>query len=157
MNGPRECETSVPSRIHRVPNGNASAVRLRGTRSATSDRPPRLIQFTRVLGLMFVAGGFAAIGVGWNEIAQMTCVDCQLPYVLSAGGAGLGLVVLGVGLLVIAQLRAERWHLLSGLEHLAASRETPAEADPTMSHEPDRNGRGSEHRLVGPRAEPGGS
>ena len=132
-------------------------MRLRGTRSATSDRPPRLIQFTRLLGLLFVAGGFAVIGVGWNEIAQMTCVDCQLPYVLSAGGAGLGLVVLGVGLLLVAQLRAERWHLLSALEHLAISPEARDEVAPTMPDVPDRNGGPSEGRLVGPRGAPGGS
>jgi hypothetical protein len=66
--------------------------------------------------MAFVAAGFAGIGVGWNEMARVTCVDCQLPYLLSSGAGGLGAIVLGVGLLVIAQIRAERMRLIRRLE-----------------------------------------
>jgi hypothetical protein len=66
--------------------------------------------------MIFVVAGFAGIGVGWNEMARVTCVDCQLPYLLSAGAGGLGAIILGVGLLVIAQIRAERRRLLRRLE-----------------------------------------
>jgi hypothetical protein len=66
--------------------------------------------------MVFVAAGFAGIGVGWNEMARVTCVDCQLPYLLSAGAGGLGAIVLGVGLLVIAQIRAERMRLIRRLD-----------------------------------------
>lgn len=74
------------------------------------------IQLCRWLGMAFVAGGFVGIGVGWNEMARVTCVDCQLPYLLSAGAGGLGAIVLGVGLLIVAQIRAERVRLLSRWE-----------------------------------------
>lgn len=66
--------------------------------------------------MAFVVGGFVGIGVGWNEMARVTCVDCQLPYLLSAGAGGLGAIVLGVGLLIVAQIRAERVRLLSRWE-----------------------------------------
>jgi hypothetical protein len=90
--------------------------------------PAILIQLTRWLGIAFVAAGFAVVGLGWNGMAQVTCVDCQLPYLLSAGATGIGLVVLGVGLLVIAQIRAERLRLADHLEHLRASIETTLES-----------------------------
>lgn len=72
--------------------------------------------------MLFVVAGFAAIGVGWNEMARVTCLDCQLPYLLSAGGGGLGAIVLGVGLLVIAQIRAERMRLIQRLERAGSDR-----------------------------------
>jgi hypothetical protein len=75
-------------------------------------REHRRVQLTRFIGLFFAIAGFAAIGVGWNGMASVTCVDCQLPYLLSGGAAGLGLVLVGVGLLVVAQVRAERIRLV---------------------------------------------
>jgi hypothetical protein len=90
--------------------------------------PAILIQLTRWLGIVFVAAGFGVVGLGWDGMARVTCVDCQLPYLLSAGATGIGLVVLGVGLLVIAQLRAERLRLTDHLERLLASMRTTFES-----------------------------
>lgn len=61
----------------------------------------------RLLGLLFCLTGGAAITFGWAGTAQVTCVDCQVPYLISGGAGGVALVVLGTGLLVIAQLRVE--------------------------------------------------
>jgi hypothetical protein len=88
-------------------------------------REHRRVQLTRFLGLLFALAGFAAIGVGWNGMASVTCVDCQLPYLLSGGAAGLGLVMVGVGLLVVAQVRAERIRLV---RHVDAVRDALWEA-----------------------------
>ena len=79
-------------------------------------REYRRVQLTRFLGLLFALAGFGAIGVGWNGMASVTCVDCQLPYLLSGGAAGLGLVMVGVGLLVVAQVRAERIRLVRHID-----------------------------------------
>lgn len=98
-------------------------------------RAAALILFTRWLGIAFVASGFVVVGFGWNEMARVTCVDCQLPYLLSAGATGVGLVVLGVGLLVIAQMRVERGRLVDQLEQLREpiGRETGLEHTQVMS------------------------
>lgn len=91
-----------------------------------------LIRFTRWLGIVFVAAGFAVVGLGWNGMARVTCVDCQLPYLLSAGATGVGLVVVGVGLLVIAQMRVERIRLSDQLEQLRTPTRQAVEPDDTV-------------------------
>ena len=70
--------------------------------------PDRKVRYARILGLLFVLAGFGFIFFGWNGMAKRACVDCQLPYLLSGGAAGLGLIVFGSALLVIASHRAER-------------------------------------------------
>ena len=67
----------------------------------------RQIRFGRAFGLLVCAAGFAAMGLGWFGAARVSCVDCQIPYLLSGGAVGLGLVIFGVTILVLAQLRAE--------------------------------------------------
>ncbi len=81
----------------------------------------RHVVYARLLGLLFCAAGFAAIGIGWAGMASRACVDCQLPYLLSGGAAGVALVILGVALLLIAELRAEGRGLAERIDHLAES------------------------------------
>jgi hypothetical protein len=71
----------------------------------------RQVRYGRILGLVFCVAGFVTIGFGWNGMAKLACPDCQLPYLLSGGAAGGAMVLLGVGLLVMAQLRSERMKL----------------------------------------------
>jgi hypothetical protein len=64
-----------------------------------------------VAGILVIAAGFALIAVGWAEVAGLTNVALQTPYVVSAGLTGLALVmvgVLGVHLAVRRQDEAER-------------------------------------------------
>jgi hypothetical protein len=65
----------------------------------------RQIRFARILGLCFIVGGFAAIGFSWSGAAKVACVDCQVPYLLSGGAAGVGLIILGAVSLLVAQIR----------------------------------------------------
>lgn len=67
---------------------------------------------------MFVAAGFIAIGLGWNGMAKLAFVDSQFPYLLSGGATGLGLILFGTGLLVMAQIRSERLRLAEQLERV---------------------------------------
>lgn len=80
----------------------------------------RQVRYARILGLVFAAAGFATIGFGWNGTAKNAFIDKQIPYLLSGGAAGLGLVLLGIGLLLLAQFRNERLKLGEQLEHVAA-------------------------------------
>jgi Flp pilus assembly protein TadB len=50
-------------------------------------------------GVLVSAVGFILIAVAWAEVAGVTDVALQMPYLVSAGLTGLGLVM--VGLLVI--------------------------------------------------------
>ncbi|MHB8512788.1 MAG: hypothetical protein ACYDCC_11475 [Actinomycetota bacterium] len=52
------------------------------------------------MSLGFIALGFIVIGVAWNGAAGKDCASCQLPYLLSGGFAGLGMIVVGVGLML---------------------------------------------------------
>jgi uncharacterized membrane protein YidH (DUF202 family) len=74
-------------------------------------KPDRQIRYARYLGIVFCLGGFAAIAVGWNGAARTAQPDSQLPYLLSGGAVGIGLIVFGVGLMLVAQIRSERTRL----------------------------------------------
>jgi hypothetical protein len=116
--------------------------RKKETRVATG----RQIRYGRVLGLLIIAGGFAAIGLGWVGTARLSCTDCQIPYLLSGGAAGLGLLIFGVTILVVAQLRAEgrrtadRLDRLEGalIEALRPGQSTPTPTVPLKTPEADR-------------------
>jgi hypothetical protein len=51
----------------------------------------------------------------------VACADCQLPYLLSGGAAGLGLILLGATLLLAAQLRDERLKLSQTLREVGTA------------------------------------
>jgi hypothetical protein len=71
----------------------------------------RQIRWARLLALVFIVAGAVVIFVGWNGAARQPGVDQQFPYLISGGIAGLALVVLGLGVLLIAQIRSERQRL----------------------------------------------
>jgi len=104
----------------------------------------RQIRFGRALGLLVCAAGFAAMGLGWFGTARVSCTDCQIPYLLSGGAVGLGLVIFGVTILVVAQLRAEGRRTADRLERIEArlaeaiapSKEAFAPPAPAASEEP---------------------
>lgn len=57
------------------------------------------------VGVIAVAVGFVLIGVAWAEIAGLTVVSLQMPYLVSAGFTGLGLVMVG---LIVVNVAAKR-------------------------------------------------
>lgn len=68
----------------------------------------RRVRLGRILGLLFIAGGFVIIGFAWNGAASRNFIQGQFPYLISGGVTGLGLIVTGSVLLLIATARAER-------------------------------------------------
>jgi hypothetical protein len=54
---------------------------------------------------VLIVGGLIALGFGWAGAARRSCVDCQIPYLISGGAAGLGLIVIGSILFIVAQMR----------------------------------------------------
>lgn len=106
--------------------------------------PERQIRYARILGLAFCVAGFAVIFIGWNGTARRAAVDTQFPYLISGGVGGIALVVFGLGLLMVAQIRAERMRLTTVMDLLgerltkqaksaldeAASERAPKKAEP---------------------------
>src|SRR2546423_8965279 len=90
------------------------------------------------LGLAFCVAGLGLIWAGWNGAASYNDIRKQFPYLISGGIAGLALVVIGVGLMVIQSQRADRVQLEANLIELRAilermtsvPRANGAEADP---------------------------
>jgi hypothetical protein len=82
--------------------------------------PARQIKFARFLGLVLCGAGFLLIILGWAGAARRSCIDCQIPYLLSGGAAGLGLILFGVTIVVMAQLRTDSRRLAERLDSLAA-------------------------------------
>jgi hypothetical protein len=92
----------------------------------------RQVRYAQVLGILFCTAGFLAIGLGWAGMASRACADCQLPYLLSGGAAGLGLIVFGVTLLILAQVRTERVLFVAKLEEVLKEAKPKAEPRPAQ-------------------------
>ena len=103
----------------------------------TGRRPgyDRQVQYGRYVGLFFLVAGFVAIAFGWHGTAKNFLLDKQFPYLISGAVGGLALVVLGTGLLLMAQLRDERLKLGQDLGQLGAvvSRSVGAAVGPAGS------------------------
>ena len=90
----------------------------------------REIWYTRWLGLALCSAGFVAIALGWSGMSGAKSADAQLPYLLSGGASGLGLIIFGAALLVISQLRSDRFRHEDALAELMGR--TPKDETPTV-------------------------
>ena len=70
------------------------------------------------LGVGLVGAGFLLVFLGWNGAASVDRVQAQFPYLISGGVGGLCLVVLGVGILIVQNQRADRAQLQATLDEL---------------------------------------
>ena len=75
------------------------------------------------LGVGLCLLGFLVIFFGWNGAASQDYLPAQLPYLISGGAAGLGIVVVGAALVIVQNHRADRARLEAVLERLAAANE----------------------------------
>jgi hypothetical protein len=76
------------------------------------------------LGIALALIGLLVIGLGWNSAAEKITTVQQMPYLLSAGFFGLGLVVLGAAVLVADSHRRDRAELAVRLEALIELQQT---------------------------------
>lgn len=87
----------------------------------TTDTPKAKLIWSRMggqLGVGLCAFGFLLVFLGWNGAASVDRVPSQFPYLISGGVAGLCFVVLGVGMLVVQNQRADRAALQATLREL---------------------------------------
>ena len=96
-----------------------------------------------LLGIGYCVVGFFLIFLGWNGAASNDREPAQIPYVISGGIAGLGLVVLGAALIVAHSLRTDRVEL-RGVDRRPACRSRAPGQCPGRGHRRDdrrRHGR----------------
>ena len=82
--------------------------RLRAIWQSVAGDSDRRVRLGRILGLLFMTAGFVVIGKAWDGAASINFAQGQIPYLLSGGFMGLGLIVTGATLLNLATVRAER-------------------------------------------------
>jgi hypothetical protein len=70
------------------------------------------------LGLAFAGLGLLMIALGWNGAASVDFVPGQIPYLLSGGALGLGLIMLGGSFIVVQNSRRDRSLLEAQLSEL---------------------------------------
>lgn len=80
---------------------------------------------SRPFGLIVIAIGLIVIGIGWNgaagsggEVHHVPVVQAQLPWLLSGGFLGLGIVVFGAALLIADAHRQSEARLTARLDAL---------------------------------------
>lgn len=62
------------------------------------------------IGVGFIGLGFLAIFIAWNGAAAKDCPECQIPYLISGGATGIGLIVIGCALMLFEAARRDRAH-----------------------------------------------
>jgi len=70
------------------------------------------------LGLGFIAAGLLLIGLAWNGAAGVDFVSGQIPYLLSGGALGLGLIILGAAMIIVQNSRKDRSLIEAQLKEL---------------------------------------
>jgi hypothetical protein len=83
-----------------------------------------------LLGIAYCIAGFVLIFLGWNGTASHDREPEQIPYIVSGGIAGLGLVVVGSALIVAHSLRTDRVELRAAIDDLREAIERGATAAP---------------------------
>ncbi len=90
-----------------------------------------------VFGVVLVAGGFGLIAYTWGRVAGLISVPLQLPYFVSGGLTGLGLILVGLTVINVAARRQDAAERSKQMEQLGSIfREIRSEL----------NGRGSRKR-----------
>ena len=130
---PSPTAEGAPRKVQAGPKGKGA----KGRKKVRKPKgPARQTRWMRVLGLIIATGGGVVIGFGWAGAAQVDCVECQIPFLLSGGAAGIGLIIFGVSLLLLAQIRTESRRLGDRIElALSPQRSAPAPTEPSTEVE----------------------
>jgi hypothetical protein len=72
------------------------------------------------VGIVLVVCGWAAIGLGWWQAGRQDLETGQLPFVISGGFGGFGLLLMGAIAVLIDFVRLAEWQLRRTAEDLHA-------------------------------------
>lgn len=87
-------------------------------------------KYAEYIPVVLIVVGFAFMFLGWNGAAGRDCVQCQVPYMISGGLIGLGLVFFGSASLVV---RAFKEGLVRQLKELESLTETSKRVATTLT------------------------
>ena len=73
------------------------------------------------IGLAFIVAGFVMIAFAWSKVAATLALPLQIPYMVSGGFAGLGLVAVGIGIVSIGAKRRDNHARVRQIEKLGAT------------------------------------
>ena len=79
----------------------------------------RRVRLGRLLGLTFITAGFIVFYFAWDGAASINFTQGQIPYLLSGGFLGLGLVITGVALIFLSTVRSERQLMTDRFDEMA--------------------------------------
>ena len=103
------------------------------------------------LGIGLCLLGFLVIFFGWNGAASQDYLPAQLPYLISGGAVGLGIVVIGASLVIVQNHRADRARhepqhgtARGRSEHIGGGRQPPSTSTGLLPEWVDAR----EHRLA---------
>lgn len=85
------------------------------------------------LGITITAAGFVLILYSWGKIAGQTSVPFQLPYLVSGGLTGLGLIMVG---LTLVNIQAKRHDAAARERQITHVREILDQIQTVISSEP---------------------
>lgn len=83
------------------------------------------------LAVILVAGGFVLMALGWNGAANFDAVQRQFPYLLSGTVPGLGLVLTGLTLALVQELRRATGLIIGKLEEMTDATVDQSSTAPT--------------------------
>ena len=101
------------------------------------DRPSRLPLY---IGIFLLACGWAVIFLGWYQAGRQDLETGQLPYVISGGFGGFGLLLMGVIAIVLDVVRQAESQLRQSAEQLHERMQELAETFVLGQATPRRSG-----------------
>jgi hypothetical protein len=86
-------------------------------------------------GVALVVAGFIALFLAWNGAASKDYVEGQLPYLISGGLVGIGLIGAGLTVVNVQARRADQDALMDRIERLLEERaaQAPSAPNPTRA------------------------
>lgn len=85
---------------------------------------------TRYLITALIVAGFLLIALAWNGAASEFLVDKQIPFVVSGGLTGIGLIIAGCALAVVQEVRRSAAEVASHVDRLTAAVRGDVEESP---------------------------
>lgn len=85
---------------------------------------------TRYLITALIVAGFLLIALAWNGAASEFLVDKQIPFVVSGGLTGIGMIIAGCALAVVQEVRRSAAEMASHVDRLTAAVRGDVEESP---------------------------
>lgn len=85
---------------------------------------------TRYVITALIVAGFLLIALAWNGAASEFLVDKQIPFVVSGGLTGIGMIIAGCALAVVQEVRRSAAEVASHVDRLTAAVRGDVEESP---------------------------